>query len=73
MKRFIIAMALLTPCTTFAGVVFHPVERAAVVANSANPAAAAVVTAKARNRRAARVDAVNCNDGHCVQHGTVAR
>lgn len=73
MKRIIIAMALLAPCSAFAGVVFHPVERAAVVADSNHPVAAATVTAQARNRRAAKVDAVSCNDGHCVQHGTVAR
>ncbi|MNB92271.1 hypothetical protein D3C75_393720 [compost metagenome] len=73
MKRFLIVMALIAPCSAIAGVVFHPVERAAVVANSAHPVAAATVTAQARNHRAARVDAVSCNDGRCVQHGNVVR
>lgn len=73
MKIIIIALALIAPCSAFAGVIFHPVERAAVVANSNHPVAAATVTAQARNRRAAKVDAVNCNDGHCVQHGNVVR
>lgn len=73
MKKIIIALALIAPCSAFAGVVFHPVERAAVVANSDHPVAAAAVTAHARNRRAAAVDAVNCNDGHCVRHGNVIR
>lgn len=73
MKRILIVMALITPCAAFAGVVFHPVERAAVVANSSHPVAAATVTAQARNQRAARVDAVSCNDGRCVQRGNVIR
>lgn len=73
MKKILIALALIAPCSAFAGVVFHPVERAAVIANSAHPVAAAAVTAQARNHRAARVDAVSCNDGHCVQRGNVIR
>ncbi|MCT9844536.1 hypothetical protein N7563_10735 [Leclercia adecarboxylata ATCC 23216 = NBRC 102595] len=73
MKKILIVLALIAPCSAFAGVIFHPVERAAVVANSDHPVAAATVTAQARNHRAARVDAVNCNDGRCVQHGNVVR
>jgi hypothetical protein len=59
--------------SSHAGVVFHPVERAAVVAASPNPVAAAAVTAHRRNERVAAADALSCNDGHCVQHGTVNR
>lgn len=73
MKKLIILMALITPWSAFAGVIFHPVERAAVVANSDHPVAAVAATAEARNRCAARVDAVNCNDGHCVQRGNFVR
>ncbi|NUH56021.1 hypothetical protein HUK76_20420 [Citrobacter portucalensis] len=59
MKRIVIKMALLAPCSAFAGIVFHPVESATVVANS--------------NHHPTEVVADNCNDNHCVQKGSVIR